>query len=83
MTIESIIRLGLNTHRLLSFAVTLSSFTLATQAAMPASQWQALVNLYNSTNGVNWKKKTNWMGSAGTECIWYGIACDSAKRQVT
>ena len=38
----------------------------------------ALVALYNSTDGANWKDNTGWMGEVGTECLWYGVTCSSA-----
>lgn len=35
----------------------------------------ALIALYNSTDGPNWTNSTNWLGPAGTECGWYGVGC--------
>ena len=35
----------------------------------------ALIALYNSTDGANWSNKTNWMGAVGTECTWFGVSC--------
>ena len=37
----------------------------------------ALVALYNSTDGANWTDNTGWLGEAGTECIWFGVTCSS------
>ncbi|MFI5142495.1 MAG: leucine-rich repeat domain-containing protein [Thermoanaerobaculales bacterium] len=45
--------------------------------AIPASERQALVDLYTITNGASWTHNTNWNGAAGTECSWYGVTCDS------
>ncbi len=39
-------------------------------------QREALIDLYNSTNGQNWTNKTNWLGAPGSECTWYGVGCD-------
>ena len=36
----------------------------------------ALVALYNSTDGANWRDNTGWLGEAGTECSWFGVECD-------
>ncbi|HJQ38439.1 MAG TPA: fibronectin type III domain-containing protein, partial [Thermoanaerobaculia bacterium] len=36
----------------------------------------ALVALYQSTNGQEWVGKLNWLGAPGTECDWYGVSCD-------
>ena len=35
----------------------------------------ALVALYNSTDGANWTDNTGWLGEAGTECSWFGVTC--------
>ena len=57
----------------------------ALQAAIPASERQALIDLYNATNGDNWAVKTGWktpplagdgFAQAGPEIGsgWYGIS---------
>lgn len=49
----------------------------AAQAAIPAAERQALLDLYNSTSG--WSNKTGWStGTAGTECTWHGVTCSGA-----
>ncbi len=45
-------------------------------AAIPASERQALIDLYNATNGGSWTHSTGWNGAGGTECNWYGVTCD-------
>jgi hypothetical protein len=45
------------------------------QAAVSAAEHNALVDLYNSTNGASWTNHTNWMVAAD-ECTWYGVTCD-------
>ncbi len=52
------------------------------QAAVPAAERDALVALYNATNGQAWSDRTNWLGPAGTECSWFGVQCDSAQSRV-
>ncbi|MDM8537148.1 hypothetical protein QUF70_10370 [Desulfobacterales bacterium HSG17] len=37
---------------------------------------EALIDIYNSTDGLNWNDNTNWLGELGTECTWYGIYCE-------
>jgi len=32
--------------------------------------------LYFATNGVFWKKKTNWLSAGRSECDWYGVTCN-------
>jgi len=43
------------------------------QAAIPTSERDALIALYNSTNGNSWNDNTNWLGAAGTEDTWFGV----------
>jgi len=44
-------------------------------AQIPADEREALIALYNSTDGVNWKNNSGWLGAAGTECGWYRVVC--------
>jgi hypothetical protein len=43
-------------------------------AQVPQIELDALVALYNSTDGANWTDNTGWMGAAGNECSWFGVA---------
>ena len=49
---------------------------------VPSWEREALIALYNSTNGINWKVNTGWLGAAGTECNWYGVNCSSLSGSV-
>src|SRR5437667_159740 len=51
--------------------------------AVPAQERDALIALYNSTDGANWKKKTHWLGAVGTECTWYGVRCNNTGASIT
>src|SRR5881396_1206932 len=51
--------------------------------AVPAQERDALIALYNSTDGANWKKKTKWLGAVGTECTWYGVRCNDTGSSIT
>ncbi len=51
-------------------------------AAIPGSQRDALVAIYQSLGGSGWTNKTNWLGAIGTECTWYGVTCDGAGTKV-
>jgi Leucine-rich repeat (LRR) protein len=51
-------------------------------AAIPASEREALIALYNATNGDNWTRNFGWkdgtleadgFGPSGTEGDWYGV----------
>jgi Leucine-rich repeat (LRR) protein len=52
-------------------------------AAIPAEERQALLDLYQSTNGDGWYFRDGWNGPAGTECSWMFVACDDAGAHVT
>jgi hypothetical protein len=41
----------------------------------PANQFNALVDLYNSTNGNGWIFNVGWIQN-NDYCSWYGITCD-------
>ena len=56
-------------------------------AAIPQTERDVLIALYNSTNGDSWTTNTNWKtaGSfdpAGTECNWHGVFCTSTSDHV-
>ena len=52
------------------------TFTCNAVSQIPASECQALVALYNSTNGAAWTNSDNWLGS-NTPCSWIGVRCQS------
>lgn len=39
---------------------------------------QALIDLYNTTNGTNWTHRTNWLTNAPV-CDWYGVTVTNGK----
>ena len=45
------------------------------RADVAPAQRDALVELYNATNGTSWTNNTNWLAGAGTECTWFGVTC--------
>lgn len=51
-------------------------------AAIPPTERQALLDLYQSTNGATWRRSQNWNGAPGTECTWKGVTCDVAGTHV-
>ncbi len=57
--------------------------------AIPQTERDALIALYNSTDGANWIDNTNWRNAGdtdfndpGTECTWYGLECDAGNTMV-
>ena len=45
--------------------------------AIPEAECNALLRLYQFTDGANWTNNTNWlaMGSGAAPCDWYGVVC--------
>ena len=60
----------------------MTTFVERAVAAIPASERQALLDLYASTNGNGWNDHTNWNGAPGTECTWHGVTCDGGQTTV-
>ncbi len=48
-------------------------------AQIPQVERDALIALWNSTDGANWSDNTRWLEPVGTECEWYGVACVEGK----
>ncbi len=42
---------------------------------IPAIEYQALVALYESTNGTGWTNNVGWLRT-NTPCSWYGVHCE-------
>lgn len=59
-----------------AIALILISAVPFASAAIPSSERQVLLDLYNATVGPNWVDNTGWTGAAGTECSWYGVTCN-------
>lgn len=58
-----------------SFVGAVMAMCFAPANAIPASERQALLDLFNDTNGSAWVNNTGWGGTAGTECAWHGVTC--------
>ncbi|NIN35066.1 MAG: hypothetical protein GTN53_27740, partial [Candidatus Aminicenantes bacterium] len=66
-----------------------AAFTISI-VTIPAAERDALIALYNSTNGDNWNNNTNWrkpgdptqFNDPGTENTWYGVTCNVDNTQV-
>jgi Leucine-rich repeat (LRR) protein len=57
-------------------------FAATASAAIPTSERDALIAVYESTNGPGWTDRTNWLGAGGTECTWFGVTCDESQSNV-
>jgi len=54
--------------------ITDNDFNCTTVTEIPPEECQALVEIYNSTNGELWNNNTGW-NVTNTPCSWYGIQC--------
>jgi|GEM_PF-645289 len=70
------------TAAFLSLATVLLFPSVPAQAAIPLAERNALIALYDTTNGPGWGNSTNWKGAPGTECTWSRITCDAAQTTV-
>ena len=59
-----------------ALAASLSAFACSSVTGMPVAECEALVALYNSTNGGAWTNRTGWL-VATTACTWYGVTCSA------
>lgn len=53
-----------------------AAFSCDNVTEIPKSECEALVALYNSTNGPNWTNKTNWL-QTNTPCSWAAVECNA------
>jgi len=47
----------------------------AALAQVSTTERQALIALYETTNGDEWINNDGWLGEEGTECEWHGVNC--------
>lgn len=60
----------------------LAAGTLPALAAVPDTERQVLIDLYNGTNGSSWTTKTNWLTGDPCANAWHGIGCDATGTHV-
>lgn len=53
----------------------LEIFDCLAVSEIPLAECEALVALYNSTNGTAWIDHTGWLQTI-TPCSWYGVSCE-------
>ena len=51
-------------------------------SVIPKSERDALIALYNTTDGDNWTHTDNWNGAPGTECTWFGVTCNPEETHI-
>ena len=54
----------------------LPSFSCDNVTDVPVAECEALLRLYNTTNGASWTNNTNWLSST-TVGDWNGITVDN------
>ncbi|GAF91501.1 unnamed protein product, partial [marine sediment metagenome] len=52
------------------------AFSCDAQSEIPTEECEALVDLYNSTDGPNWTDNSNWL-EALFPCEWFGVSCEA------
>jgi hypothetical protein len=57
-------------------AIQSPAFTCDGVTEIPVHECEALVALYNSTNGPGWSRNDGWL-TASTPCNWYGVTCET------
>ncbi len=69
--------------KFLGFILFISPLALAqaatqcsTVTAIPITECEVLLTLYNQTNGTSWQKNTGW-NENNTPCQWWGVTCDN------
>lgn len=58
-----------------------TNFDCATVTEISQLECEALVALYNATDGPNWHKRSNWL-ETNTPCNWEGIICHAGSTEV-
>ncbi len=57
-------------------------FPSAGIASIPQTERDALIAIYQSTDGAHWTNNSGWLGDPGTECSWYGVQCTGMSETV-
>ena len=61
----------------------ISLFFSLSLAAVPASERQALVDLYTVSNGATWSTGTNWLVGDPCDDSWFGVTCNGTQTTIT
>jgi hypothetical protein len=56
----------------------LSAFDCGSITGVPPVECQALVSLYESTNGLAWAQNDGWLTTT-TPCSWFGVTCEEGQ----
>ena len=53
-----------------------AQFDCGNVTEIPTTECEALVALYESTDGDNWNDNTGWLAT-DTPCSWFGVTCEA------
>ena len=59
-----------------------SNLLAVCEGDLPAAECQALIELYNATDGDHWTNNEGWVGP-DNPCSWFGIGCNADGDHVT
>ncbi|MBS0567947.1 MAG: hypothetical protein JSS59_11155 [Proteobacteria bacterium] len=65
-----------------AFLLVAAMAAMPAQAAVAPAERNALIDLYNATQGPQWINRAGWLAAAGTECFWSGVTCDPGQTTV-
>jgi len=67
--------MGGNTAAAISSTISSAQMSDLTEHTVPTAERDALMAIYNATNGASWTNNTNW-GSAHAESLWNGVTVE-------
>jgi len=65
-----------------AFVLMAAMLAMPLEAAVVPAERNALIDLYNATQGSQWTNRAGWLGAAGSECSWTGVTCDAGQTTV-
>ena len=48
----------------------------------PQQERAVLMEIFDQTDGHNWRKSTHWGNNSVSHCLWYGITCDQTNSYI-
>ncbi|MBN2005170.1 MAG: leucine-rich repeat domain-containing protein [Anaerolineae bacterium] len=69
-----LVGLLLSSGKSMSLRAAPSAYDCATATGLPQAECEALVALYNATDGDHWANRSNWLETS-TPCGWFGVEC--------
>ena len=73
ITVEAAIGAG---FRVTAQTAELQPFACGAQSQIPTGECQALVALYEATNGPHWNNHAGWL-EVPSPCLWFGVSCEN------